>query len=77
MVAPALAHGPAESATHGSMGGGPIAYTYASRDAESIEPASQLKFSLAVDPVRFREWLTRSFEEPDGNQPVRREIFDS
>jgi hypothetical protein len=33
----------------------PIAYTYASRDAEGIVSGSQLKFSLAIDPVRLRE----------------------
>jgi hypothetical protein len=33
----------------------PIAYTYANRDAEGITSGSQLKFSLAVDPVRLRE----------------------
>ena len=33
----------------------PIAYSYANRDAEGITSGSQLKFSLAVDPVRFRE----------------------
>jgi hypothetical protein len=33
----------------------PIAYSYASRDAEGITSGSQLKFSLAVDPVRLRE----------------------
>ena len=33
----------------------PIAYAYASRDHEGIESGSRLKFSVAVDPVRFRE----------------------
>lgn len=45
----------------------PIAYTYANRDADGIESGSQLKLSLAVDPVRLREWLTRSREASDGN----------
>jgi hypothetical protein len=33
----------------------PIAYTYANRDHDGIDSGSRLKFSLAVDPVRFRE----------------------
>ena len=33
----------------------PIAYTYANRDADGLTSGSQLKFSLAVDPVRLRE----------------------
>lgn len=33
----------------------PIAYSYANRDDEGIVSGSQLKFSLAVDPVRLRE----------------------
>jgi hypothetical protein len=33
----------------------PIAYSYANRDADGITSGSRLKFSLAVDPVRFRE----------------------
>jgi hypothetical protein len=33
----------------------PVAYTYASRDSEGITSGSQLRFSLAIDPVRLRE----------------------
>jgi len=33
----------------------PIAYTYANRDVDGLTSGSQLKFSLAVDPVRLRE----------------------
>jgi hypothetical protein len=33
----------------------PVAYTYANRDAEGITSGSQLKLSLAIDPVRLRE----------------------
>ena len=33
----------------------PIAYTYANRDSDGVSSGSQLKFSLAVDPVRLRE----------------------
>lgn len=33
----------------------PIAYTYANRDADGVTSGSQVKFSLAVDPVRLRE----------------------
>jgi len=33
----------------------PIAYSYANRDADGMTSGSRLKFSLAVDPVRFRE----------------------
>ena len=35
----------------------PIAYTYANRDDEGVESGSQLKLSLAIDPVRLRERL--------------------
>jgi hypothetical protein len=33
----------------------PVAYTYASRDAEGVVSGSQLRFALSVDPVRLRE----------------------
>jgi hypothetical protein len=33
----------------------PVAYTYASRDAEGIVSGSQLRFALSLDPVRLRE----------------------
>lgn len=45
----------------------PIAYTYANRDDQGITAGSQLKLSLAVDPVRLRQWFTRSAEARDGN----------
>jgi hypothetical protein len=35
----------------------PIAYSYANRDSEGITSGSQLKFSMAVDPVRLREYF--------------------
>lgn len=46
----------------------PIAYTYANRNANGISAGSRLKISLAVDPVRFREWLTSPAGQRGGNQ---------